>query len=80
MVAFSSAPWPKYAIKIASIVFGLCILGQKRLITQPGKHFYPLLFVWLPFHLLLGRNTQSTETFLSTFWLRWFLIFFDSPT
>ena len=34
VVAFSSAPWPKYAIKAALIVFVLCILGQKGLITQ----------------------------------------------
>ena len=80
VVAFSSAPWPKYAIKTALIVFGLCILGQKGLITQLGKHFQSLLFVWLPFHLLLGRNTQSTETFFEHFLAALVSDFFDSPT
>ena len=78
VVAFSSAPWPKYAIKNALIVFWLYILAQQGLNTQPGRHFQPIVVCVcvVAFYLLFDLNTQSTETFLSTFWLRWFLIFF----
>ena len=43
VVAFSSAPWPKYAIKNALIVFWLYILAQQGLNTQPGRHFQPIV-------------------------------------